>query len=178
MRPILYIFGGLPGSGKSILSKLYATRNQLTYLRIDTIEHVLKNSLTDKIFRGPEGYEVAYKIAKDNLKNGMGVIADSVNPLELTRTEWRSVARETNATFVEVEIICSDKTEHKKRIENRSSDISGFHLPTWEKVMNRNYEPWTSADITIDTANLSIEESFKTLEKKIQDLLESNPKKL
>lgn len=39
--PILYIFSGLPGSGKSSLSKLVARELHAIYLRIDTIEQGL-----------------------------------------------------------------------------------------------------------------------------------------
>lgn len=35
---MLYIFGGLPGTGESTLAQRRARMHQATYLRIDTIE--------------------------------------------------------------------------------------------------------------------------------------------
>jgi predicted kinase len=40
--PTLYIFSGLPGSGKSSLAKLLACERHAVYLRIDTIEQGLR----------------------------------------------------------------------------------------------------------------------------------------
>ncbi len=41
---------------------------------------------------GPEGYIVAYRLAEHNLRLGLAVVADSVNPIEITREAWRAVA--------------------------------------------------------------------------------------
>jgi hypothetical protein len=58
--------------------------------------------------------------------------------------------------LVNVEVICSDEAEHRRRVETRSSDIPDLVLPTWEKVKNREYHPWTQPRIVIDTAGRSI----------------------
>lgn len=39
----LIIFSGLPGSGKTTLASLLATKFKATYLRIDTIEQALRD---------------------------------------------------------------------------------------------------------------------------------------
>ena len=41
-RPTLYIFSGLPGTGKSTLAKRVAQHFDALYLRIDTIEQALR----------------------------------------------------------------------------------------------------------------------------------------
>jgi len=70
-------------------------------------------------------------------------------------------------SFVNIEVICSDKEEHRKRIETRKNDIQGLKLPTWKDVKNREYHLWESEKITIDTANKSVEECFEELKRKI-----------
>ena len=40
---MLYIFGGLPGAGKSALSRSLARARQAVYLRIDTIEQAMRD---------------------------------------------------------------------------------------------------------------------------------------
>ncbi len=84
--PILYIFSGLPGSGKSTLSQMVAQQLRAVYLRIDTIEQGLRELCA--IDAQSEGYRLAYRIASDNLRVGLSVVADSCNPVELTRREW------------------------------------------------------------------------------------------
>jgi predicted kinase len=160
---MLIIFGGLPGTGKTILSKHIAKQLNAVHLRIDTIEQVFKKFPYFEQFVGPEGYMISYAIALDNLKLGLSVIADSVNPIAITRNDWQKVARNANTPFVEIELICSNTKEHQLRIETRTADISGHILPNWNDVLNRHYEPWQSKSITIDTSEYSIDESVNQI---------------
>jgi predicted kinase len=148
--PILYIFSGLPGSGKSALSQRVARDLGAAYVRIDTIEQGLRELCSIDV--QAEGYRLAYKVAADNLGAGLSVIADSCNPIELTRREWERVARDARAGFVNIEVICSDSTEHRRRVEQRAVDVPGLKLPSWSEVENREYHGWTVDRIVIDTA--------------------------
>lgn len=85
MKPILFILSGLPASGKSSLAKLVAKEYNALYLRIDTIEQALRD-LCDFNVQG-EGYRLSYRIAADNLQLGNHIVADSCNPINLTRRE-------------------------------------------------------------------------------------------
>jgi len=159
--PTLYIFSGLSASGKSTLARELAKELGATFVRIDTVEQALRDLCNYKV--EGEGYRLSYRIAKDNLEAGNDVIADSVNPWELTRKEWNEVATSSDAKFVNIEIVCSDEREHRSRVENRKVGIERLKLPTWEEVKNRDYHQWTEPRIQIDTAGEAIEESLKRL---------------
>ncbi len=158
---VLFILSGLSGTGKSTLGKLLAKEYNAVYLRIDTIEQGLRD-LCHCDVQG-EGYRLAYRIAADNLKLRHSVVADSCNPIELTRNEWEEVARNSGTGFINIEIICSDEAEHRQRVETRESDITGLQLPTWEQIKNREYDSWETECIRIDTAHRTVEESFREL---------------
>ena len=66
-----------------------------------------------------EGYRLAYRVAADNLRLGINVIADSCNPIDLTRREWVNVAVKENVGYVNIEVACSDLTEHQSLTENQ-----------------------------------------------------------
>ena len=148
--PTLYLFSGLPGSGKSTLAQAVARRLQSAYLRIDTIEQGLRELCSVDV-QG-EGYRLAYRIAADNLRLGTSVVADSCNPIELTRREWEQVALDTDVRYVNIEIVCPDVREHRRRVETRESAVPGLKLPTWSDVENRKYDAWTKERIVIDTS--------------------------
>ena len=169
---MLLIFGGLPGVGKTAIATGLAEAIQAVHLRIDSIEQAMRNSGVAVV--GPEGYEVAYAVAKDNLRLGHVVIADSVNPVEATRAAWRNVAQRAGTGCVEIEVVCSDRTEHRRRVETRQPDIPGHRLPTWEQVCDREYEPW-EARIVVDTAGQVVEVCVAALLERIGGL-ESTPK--
>ena len=158
---MLYILGGLPATGKTELSKYLSSSLGAVHIRIDTIEQELKNVGLKKLYE--EGYQIAFAIALENLKNGLSVVADSTNPALESREAWISVANKASSPFTEIEVICSDKNEHKERVERRQTDIPNLLLPSWESVTTRQYHSWKTARIVIDTAGKTPEQSKKEL---------------
>jgi predicted kinase len=133
------------------------------YLRIDSIEQAIRDSGAASQSLDDVGYRVSYSVAEDNLRLGRSVIADSVNPLQLTRDAWIGVADRAGANAIEVEITCSDPEQHRQRVETRIADIDGLRPPTWQEVVVRDYDPWNREHIVIDTAGRSVAESVKEL---------------
>ena len=161
----LYIFSGLPASGKSTLAQLLSRRVGAMYLRIDTVEQGIRDLFDFKV--EGEGYRLSYRILKDNLNLGLSVIADSCNPIKLTRDEWQEVAISAGAHFINIEIKCSDPVEHECRANIRDCQVTDLILPTWEQIKNRRYEQWERDVIQIDTAGKSVEQSFHELMNKL-----------
>lgn len=163
--PTLYIFSGLPGTGKSTLARMLATHLGAMYVRIDTVEQGLWELCGVTVTA--EGYHLSYRIIRDNLKLGISAISDSVNPIEITRNEWQQVAENAGAKFVNIEISCSDEAEHEQRVTARRDLSDNSELPTWAQVKNRHYDHWKTDIIRVDTAGQSEDESFEVLIKKL-----------
>lgn len=159
-RPVLVSLSGRSGVGKTTIARELARISRAVHLRIDSIEEPLRAA--GWIVEG-EGYMVAYAIAEDNLRLGHSVIADCVNPWPLTRDAWRAAARRAGGAVLEVEIVCSDSTEHRRRVESRAPDIVGHTLPTWQEVTERDYRPWTRERLLIDTARSNAAESARVI---------------
>ncbi len=158
---MLVIFSGLPGTGKTTIARALAIKMKAAFLRIDSLEQALVNSglikTGDDI--GPAGYMAAQALAADNLRLGLSVVTDPVNPFAITRDAWRGVALECGAKYLEIEVICSDQAEHKRRVESRISDIPGLKLPTWDDVICREYHPWNRDRLVIDSSALSVDQA-------------------
>ena len=160
---MLIAFGGLPGTGKTTIAQALARKLAAVYLRIDTLEQAFIASGRDQADIGPAGYLVGYAVAGDNLRLGLTVVADSVNSLHVTRSAWRKVALEAGVRIVEIELICSDTTTHRQRVEGRRADIPGHKLPTWKSVLERQYDQWDSEHQIVDTANVSVEQAVEKI---------------
>jgi predicted kinase len=163
---MLIIFGGLSATGKTTIARELARQIHAVYLRIDTIEQSLRDSGVLNPDTEDAGYRVAYSVAEENLRLGRIVIADSVNPLQLTRDAWADVAKRADARCAEVEIVCSDQETHRRRLETRSADIHGLKL-SWQEVLDREYHAWNRKHIVIDTAGRSVSECVERLRKEL-----------
>jgi predicted kinase len=166
-RGLLIILGGLPGTGKSSIARPLSAELGAVHVRIDTIENALRHSLTP-VDVVDHGYAVAFTVAADNLRIGHTVVADSVNSIALTREAWHDVASRAAVPYFEVEFVCSDVEEHRRRVETRVPDIEGHVQPTWQQVIDREYEPWPDEHLVIDTARLSIGESVAAIREALE----------
>lgn len=162
----LVVFGGLLGVGKTSIASRLAAAVGAVYLRIDVIEVALH---FDGVDVERQGYSVANALARSNLKLGLTVVADAVNPVREAREVWRAIAAETGARLIEVEVVCSHAAEHRRRVESRVSDIAGFSPPTWDEVVERDYQPWAGDRLVIDTAVTGVDEAVARIRDTISE---------
>jgi predicted kinase len=160
VESVLLILSGLPGVGKTAIARAAAGRLRAVHLRIDSIEQCVRDYLPGQDLE-ELGYRVAYAVAEDNLRLGHIVIADCVNPIALTRNAWLGVARRAGVDAVEIEVRCSDVSEHRRRVETRGGDIPGLKAPSWSDILAREYRAWDRDHVVIDTARQSIEQSVE-----------------
>lgn len=167
MRPVLAVVGGLPATGKSTIGRILAEQTKTSYLRVDRIEQTIVawSALSHPL--GPVGYAVAYELAQEQLQLRLDVIVECVNPIALTRDSWCEIAAENGAAILEVEVVCSDESEHRRRVETRPSDVEGLTKPTWSAVMEREYEPWARKHLVVDSARMSAESAARLIASKI-----------
>jgi predicted kinase len=158
---LLVVLSGLPGVGKTTIARRLSRATGAVHLRIDSIEQILRAAGWD--VQG-EGYGVAHLVAEDNLRIGRIVVADCVNPWPLTRREWAAVAARTGVPSLDVEIVCPDVAVHRQRVESRVADIDGHALPGWTDVLQRDYQPWTTDRLVVDTAALDVGEAVRLIE--------------
>ena len=165
--PVLVTVGGLPATGKTTISRALAVEMRAAYVRVDSIETAIAQAEGSfepaNRYDLPPGYAVGYVVAADQLRNGLDVVAESVNPLRVSRDAWRESGLTAGARVVEVEVVCSDVGEHRRRAVERVLDIDGLTKPTWDQIVNREYELWERDRVVVDTAVLDVLESVELI---------------
>lgn len=164
---MLVVFSGLPGTGKTTLAMQLARQTGAVYLRIDTIEQAIRDSGDFHQPVGRSGYRVATALALTHLRLGHCVIADGVNPVAESRTAWHDAALAAGAVLLDIEVVCSNTHEHRRRVEARASDIPGLTPPTWQSVVEHDYEPWVVPVLRIDTGCVSAEQAVALIVERI-----------
>lgn len=163
----IYIFSGLPGVGKTTLAKQLAQAlTNVAYFRVDTVEYYLKKAYSQELNK--QGYEIVYYQAKENLELGKSVIIDCCNPILESRELWNSLSKINDTKVINIEIICSDIQAHQNRIETRYKSNPNKY-PTWQDVVNRDYQSWKEDIIRIDTGETDIIESFNILINQLEE---------
>lgn len=149
---MLVVFGGLPGAGKTTLARLLARQLRASYVRIDAIEAGLVDAgvVADQTAVGAAGYVVAHRVAESCLRAGLDVVVDAVNPVEVARKGWRELAHAVGIALHCVEVVCSDPARHRSRVEGRRPDLTGWAVPDWQAVLDREYEPWHGDRLVVD----------------------------
>ena len=167
---MLVAFGGLPGTGKNTVARALARRVGAMHLRIDAIEQAIRGAgvLADDV--GVAGYAVGHALAETNLALGLAVVADCVNPVADSRAGWRAVAQRAGCGIIEVELVCSDEAEHRRRVGARKADIPGLLLPGWDAIRARIYEPWTEPHLVIDTARMEVGQAVERIARRMEEV--------
>jgi predicted kinase len=162
----LIIISGLPGSGKSTVAESLASKLSVPLFSVDPIESsIIKSGLKRSFETGLAAYLVAETLAGEQLKCGLSVIIDAVNPVQEARDMWHNLVRSQNATLIIIECVLESEF-HKKRIESRIRNMHGIPEVTWEDVEDRRktYVPWKEERLVLDTATAHEKNIKKALE--------------
>ncbi|MCY1358061.1 AAA domain protein [compost metagenome] len=160
---MLIVFSGLPGTGKTTIARRLASRLEAIYLRVDAIEQAIRDAGVLAHDVGRSGYRVAMALAQSNLGLGRLVVVDCVNPVTESREAWRDMAVSAGVPLLDIEVVCSDLRVHRFRVETRTVDVPGLKPPTWQSVLQHDYEAWGDGPLRLDSAVISADQAVEVI---------------
>jgi len=161
-------FTGLSGSGKTTLAKLIEQELKRRGVRVERLDgDVVRQSLPADLGFSKEDRDKNLQrvtfVAKLLSRNGVGVLASFISPYRTTR-DW--VSNEVT-NFIEVFVECPVEACIQRDVKGLYAKAVAGEIPEFTGVSDP-YEPPLSPNITVHTADESIEESCR----KILDYLE------
>jgi predicted kinase len=151
---VLTVFAGLPGVGKSTLAVRVGAALPATLLAVDTVDHVLHSYEVTENRPGYAAYGVVAALAGVQLALGQSAVIDAVNPIGAARDIWTGLADRAQVRLRVIEVVCSDETEHRRRVEHRRTHgTAGADAFDWIKVLEVKavYEPYIGSRLVVDT---------------------------
>ncbi len=154
---MLVAMAGLPGTGKSTIGQVVATRLGMPVVQVDPIEAaILQAGIDSDQPTGLAAYLVAQSLVRRAL-SASSVMVDAVNAALPAREQWVALAAAQGETLRFIEVICSDADLHRSRIEGWRKSMPHIQL-TWNAVEQSldDYADWTGssaavARITLDS---------------------------
>ncbi len=130
----LIVMRGLPGSGKSALSR--ALSKHLSWPLIDKDD--VRDLLGDEIPGiGGLAYDIMFNIARRQLLQGLNVICDSPLVARVSYDRAQAIAKETQASLVVIECVCSDESLWRSRItERKTQGLPTHHQTDWDSFQD------------------------------------------
>jgi predicted kinase len=140
--PVLILFSGLPGCGKTSLARAVAPSLHLPLFTKDRVQRVLRDEApgTPLIV----GYHLLLDQADEQLGLGTSVILDAVFPRAGFRQAAMQIAARQGATPRAIECICSDEALWRARMVDRVEYAPGWQPLGWAEVerLRVEWEPW------------------------------------
>ena len=155
---MLIAMAGLPGTGKSTIGQVVASRLGIPVVSVDPIETaILQAGIDSDQPTGLAAYLVAETLAERVLVTGSGAMVDAVNAVVPAREQWVNLAERLSEPLKFIEVVCSDPELHRSRIESWQRSMPHAQL-SWNAVEQsfEDYAEWSGpsaaiARITLDS---------------------------
>jgi predicted kinase len=155
--PLLIVFAGMPGTGKTSLARAVARKTAATYLSKETIK-ATAIALSEKLNLGRQeelagqlSYELLVNLARDNLTLERPVVLDSPAAYGLFRDRVRQLARAVRAETKWIECVCTDEDLLRRRLEGREGSGRSNAWAAYQRDRPR-FEQLTDRHLLVDTA--------------------------
>ena len=164
-RPVLWVFCGMPASGKSTLARLVARALFMPLFASDTVRKREPDFPHDGVIAFDAGayrpvlrgrvYASLFNLAQDELKKGRSVVLDAT----FSKAQWREsairLAKDQKAGLIFVECVCDPQTVRARLAQRESvsgeSDARLIHFEDMIAAFEPLGQEAAGARVTIDT---------------------------
>lgn len=167
-RPIVVVFTGLPGTGKSTMADKMAIHLGAPAFSGDWLLGALQPAAAPLAQLSRDALLRTYHSLLNSLMTrqlllGQSAVLDCL-VTDAVATKWQSTAVAQEAEFRVIECVCSDAVVHRSRIEGRVRAIPGWHEIGWSHVdkMRGELAPLSVERLTLDAVT-SVDRNFRTV---------------
>lgn len=156
-EPALIIISGLPGTGKSYLSKRLAERVPFLVIESDALRKTLFSPPSYSFRESTRLFRTIHRLLRELLNKGIPLILDATNLSERFREQLYSIADRLNVRLIPVRVEAPPEVVYQ-RLEGRARDTENKSDADWavyrrmrpsvDRIRRNHYVVDTSRDIT------------------------------
>jgi len=156
-EPNLIIISGLPGTGKSYLSKRLAERVSLLVLESDALRKTLFSKPSYSFRESAQLYRTIHRLIRELLNKGIPLILDATNLSGRFREQLYGIADRLDVRLILVRVEAPPEVVYQ-RLEDRARDTESMSDADWavyrrmrplaDRIRRNHYVVETSQDIT------------------------------
>jgi predicted kinase len=130
-KPVFIALTGLPGTGKSYLSRILASKLQLVILESDAFRKILFSHPVYSWRENERLFLAIYVLIEELLKKGVSLVLDATNLSERNRKKLYHIAENTKAKFILIKLEAPSEVV-RERLKNRMKDSVNLSEADWE----------------------------------------------
>ena len=161
---MLFVFCGLPGTGKTTVAKIIAKKLDASVISTDYIRKKMFENPTYRNWEKSLIYKMMYLLA-EHLSKTETCILDAVFTKEQHRNIAKEIARRNKVPIHFVEFVC-DGDVIFKRISGKRKGFSDADYQIYEKL-KKEFEPMKFNHIIVDTTH-GMEQAAVVLEEELK----------
>jgi predicted kinase len=157
-EPVVIVFVGLPGTGKSTLAEAVARRIDAPAFAGDWLlgalaPHGVLSGL-DRQTYGRVYADLLGTLVSRQVMLGQSAVVDCLLD-DRVLNHWRDTAADHGAGLRVVHCVCTDPGLHRQRVTGRRRGIPGWHEIDWDHVqrMRQEFPPPSSPTLTVDAVD-------------------------
>lgn len=153
-HPVLIMMSGLPGSGKSYLSKRLADQLPAVIIEADRVRKTLFPRPTYDAQESALVHRTCQEVMRHLLRKGMCVVFDATNLVEFQREILYSLADRCDAGLLIVRTVAPEQTI-RDRLERRREAAEGASDADWRvyRRMSRRQQKISRTHLCVDTSD-------------------------
>jgi predicted kinase len=162
--PLLVVCCGLPGVGKSTVSRYVAEQLPATRYRTDEVRHDLFGDPSYTSAETRSTYDELLERARAGLETGQDVVVDGTFKYDRERDRAAAVGEGTGATVRFVRVTCPPAVV-RERIQSRTDDASDADVDVYRKHREQ-FDPLAREHLTVDNGG-DLADTYRQVDRRV-----------